>query len=71
MLYLVAKQESFEEAYLIMEELSTLHPKLVTDLLLTNNSIKVKRLFMWMAEKANHRWVEKVNLSKVDFGKGK
>lgn len=71
MLYLVPQQESFEEAYLIMEGLSSLRPKLVTDLLLTTSSIKIKRLFMWMAEKANHSWVEKVNLSKVDFGRGK
>lgn len=71
MLYLVPQQESFEEAYLIMEGLSTLRPNPVTDLLISASSVKVKRMFMWMAEKANHPWVEKVNVSKVDFGSGK
>ncbi|MCZ7603153.1 MAG: type IV toxin-antitoxin system AbiEi family antitoxin domain-containing protein [Melioribacteraceae bacterium] len=71
MLYLVPQRESFDEAYLIMEGLSTLRPKLVTDLLISTSSIKVKRLFMWMAEKANHQWVEDLNLSEVDFGSGK
>ena len=33
--------------------------------------VKVKRLFMYMAEKHRHPWVEKLDLSRIDFGKGK
>ena len=34
-------------------------------------SVKVKRLFMVLAERCQHTWVKKLDLSKVDFGKGK
>ncbi|MBI9071212.1 MAG: type IV toxin-antitoxin system AbiEi family antitoxin [Melioribacteraceae bacterium] len=71
MLYLIPKEQSFEEAYLIMENLTTLRPKLVQQLLETCNSVKVKRIFMWMSEKLNHSWVEDIDISKVYFGVGK
>ena len=34
-------------------------------------SIKVKRLFLFLAEKANHSWVKHINLEKIDLGSGK
>jgi hypothetical protein len=34
-------------------------------------SVKVKRLFMFLAENCKHGWAGKVDLSKVDFGSGK
>ncbi|MBL1215607.1 MAG: hypothetical protein HND52_19730 [Ignavibacteriae bacterium] len=71
MLFLVPKVQSFEEAYLVMENLTSLRPKYVQQLLEECNSIKVKRLFMWMAEKQNHSWVEDLDLSKINFGNGK
>lgn len=70
-LYLVPAEESFEEAALLMEGLTTLRPRLVQLLLEQCRSVKVKRLFMVLAERHNHAWVKKLNLSKVDFGKGK
>lgn len=70
-LYLVPKEESFEEARLLMEGLTTLRPRLVQTLLELCNSVKVKRLFMFLAEACNHSWAKKINLSKVGFGKGK
>ena len=33
--------------------------------------MKVKRLFMYLAENCKHPWAGKVDLSKVDLGKGK
>jgi len=71
MIYLVPKEQSFDEAYLIMENLTTLRPRLVQHLLESCNSVKVKRIFMWMAEKLDHSWVEDLNLSKINFGEGK
>lgn len=71
MLYLIPKEQSFEEAYLIMESLTTLRPRIVKHLLENCNSKKAKRIFMWMAEKLNHTWVEDLELVKVDFGTGK
>ncbi|MDA8365130.1 MAG: type IV toxin-antitoxin system AbiEi family antitoxin domain-containing protein [Gammaproteobacteria bacterium] len=70
-LYLVPAEESFEEAGLLMEGLITLRPRLVQSLLEQCRSVKVKRLFMFLAEACNHAWVKKLDLSKVDFGKGK
>ncbi len=67
----VPQQQSFEEAFHLMEGLNTLRPTLVQQLLENCKSIKVKRLFMFMAEKSNHPWVKKLNLKKIDFGKGK
>ncbi|MHB1241273.1 MAG: type IV toxin-antitoxin system AbiEi family antitoxin domain-containing protein [Gammaproteobacteria bacterium] len=70
-LYLVPEEESYEEAALLMEGLTTLRPRLVQSLLEQCRSVKVKRLFMVLAEACNHAWVKKLDLSKVDFGKGK
>jgi len=71
MLYLVPKRISFEETFLIMENLVSLRPALVQNLLIICGSVKVKRLFMYMAEEHAHEWVSELDLSKVDFGKGK
>jgi len=70
-LYLAPHQESYEEAKLLMEGLTTLRPRLLQTLLERCNSVKVKRLFMVLAESFQHTWVKKLDLSKVDFGKGK
>lgn len=71
MLYQVPAKVSFEEANLLTENMVSLRPKIVQKLLENCNSIKVKRLFMYFAEKHDHPWVPKVNLSHVYFGKGK
>ncbi len=70
-LYLMPMEGSFEEAGLLMEGLTTLRPRLVQSLLEQCRSVKVKRLFMFLAEACNHAWVKKLDLSKVNFGKGK
>jgi hypothetical protein len=64
-------EESYEEAGLLMEGLTTLRPELVQELLRESGSIKAKRLFMHLAEKKGHTWVKKLDLKKVDFGSGK
>jgi len=71
MLYHVPAKVSFEEANLTTENLISLRPGLVQNLLESCNSIKVKRLFMYLAEKHDHTWVQKVDLSNVNFGEGK
>jgi len=71
MLYLVPYKVGFEEAYLIMENLPTLRPKIIETLLKCCSSIKVKRLFMYMGEKHGHPWAKKISLEGIDFGKGK
>jgi hypothetical protein len=54
-----------------MEMLNGLRPNLLQQLLEENNSVKVKRLFLYMAEKAGHSWFNDLNLERIDLGKGK
>jgi len=71
MMYLVPKRQSYEEAYQVMESLTSLRPKAVQHLLECCTSVKTKRLFMHAAERANHSWLKHLDLSKVDFGSGR
>lgn len=68
---LVPQQQSLEHGYLLMEGLNPLRSDVVQILLERCYSVKVKRLFMYLAEHANHEWVKMLNLSKVKFGYGK
>lgn len=70
MLHDVPNNESYNEADLIMEGLLSLRPKVLSDLLFECKSVKVKRLFMHLAEKHNHSWVKSLKLANVNFGKG-
>ena len=56
MLYLIPNEQSFDEALKITEGLTTLRPQLVQSLLEECNSVKVKRLFLFMSEKCQHQW---------------
>ena len=69
-LYLAPKHQEFFECYELMEFLNNLRPKSVQDLLENCSSVKVKRLFVYLAEKLKHPWLEFVDLSNVDLGSG-
>lgn len=71
MLHLVPRDIGFDEAQLIMENLVTLRPDVVQELLETCRSVKVKRLFLYMAERHEHAWLSKLDVSRIDLGKGK
>ena len=71
MLYLIPNEQSFDEAAKIMEGLTTLRPELVQNLIEECNSVKVKRLFLFMAEKHNHEWAKELNIDRINFGSGK
>ncbi|MCK7460193.1 type IV toxin-antitoxin system AbiEi family antitoxin [Idiomarina aminovorans] len=70
-LYLAPKSQSLKEVYELMEGLNNLRPVSVQKLLEACKSIKVKRLFLYMADKANHDWVRYLNLDNVNLGSGK
>jgi hypothetical protein len=70
-LYSVPKEESYQEAKLLMEGLTTLRPRIVQTLLEHCTSVKVKRLFMLLAESSQQSWVRKLDMTRVNFGKGK
>lgn len=69
-LYLSPGKLDLVECYQIMEGLSNLRPKLVQELLEKCSSIKVKRLFLYMATKAQHQWLNFVDQNKIDLGSG-
>jgi hypothetical protein len=71
LLHLVPHRESYEEARLLFEGLTTLRPKLVQQLLEECRSIKVKRLFLHLVEACGLPWVGKLDLGHVDLGRGK
>jgi len=68
---LAPEQESLSQGMYLMESLLTLRPKVVQILLEDCTSIKVKRLFLYLAEKESLPWVRELNLSKIDLGSGK
>lgn len=69
-LYLLPDRFDMVECYQIFEGLSNLRPKILQELLENCNSIKVKRLFLYMASKANHQWLGFVDQSRIDLGTG-
>ncbi len=69
-LHLAPSNYSLMDVYYVMEMLTTLRPKLVQQLLEECSSIKVKRLFLYMAEKSDHQWFKHLDMSRIDLGKG-
>jgi len=69
-IYMCPKYISQMDAYYILESLTTLRPKELQKLLETCTSVKVKRLFLYMAEKAGHQWFKRLDISKIRLGSG-
>jgi hypothetical protein len=67
---LVPSKYSFEDAFLLMESLNFLIPENVLKLLENTNSIKAKRIFLFLAEMAGHAWMDKIDFSDIDLGSG-
>jgi Transcriptional regulator, AbiEi antitoxin, Type IV TA system/Transcriptional regulator, AbiEi antitoxin N-terminal domain len=70
-LYLTPKKQDLMECYEILESLTNLRPQQVQALLEACTSVKVKRLFLFLAERAKHSWFEYLDLTKIDLGAGK
>ena len=70
-LYLAPASQELSECYEFMESMNNLNPRKVEELLENCDSVKVKRLFLCLAEKVGHDWFNYLELSKVDLGKGK
>lgn len=63
--------ESFHQVDVVMEGLANLRPQLAGKLLQECRSVKVKRLFLWYADRHRHAWLKHLDQSSVDLGKGK
>ena len=64
-------RETFHQADMLMEGLVGLSPKRTSRLLGECRSIKVKRLFLWFAERHGHPWLERLDRAGIDLGRGK
>jgi hypothetical protein len=69
-LYLAPGRFDMMEGYQILEGLVNLRPKFLQELLENCSSIKVKRLFLFMASKARHQWLDFVDQTKIELGTG-
>ena len=62
---------SYEHTRLLFEGLGTLRPALLQMLLEKCTSVKVKRLFLHLAELQRHPWVDEIDQSRITLGRGK
>jgi hypothetical protein len=67
----VPTRESVYEGDVLMQGLVNVRPARVMSLLMACSSVKVKRLFLALAERHQHQWLAHLDLTKVDLGKGK
>lgn len=70
-LYLAPKSQPLLEVFELMEGLNNLRPSSIQKLLEGCTSVKVKRLFLYLADKVGHEWLSYISLDKVDLGSGK
>lgn len=57
------------DLYYIMEMLTTLRPGVIMRLL-QKATVKTRRLFLYMADKARHQWFDELDISKIPLGSG-
>lgn len=64
------ENESFHQVDTLMEGLSNLGPRRLQKLLVDCQSIKVKRLFFFFADRHKHAWLKQLKKHRIDFGTG-
>jgi hypothetical protein len=62
---------SFEEGRELMEGLATLRPETLQGLLEACTSVKVKRMFLYLADQARHPWRAALKDRRIKLGRGK
>jgi Transcriptional regulator, AbiEi antitoxin, Type IV TA system/Transcriptional regulator, AbiEi antitoxin N-terminal domain len=70
-LYELPEHDSFHQADMLMEGLTSLSPARLQPLLADCRNIKVKRLFLFFAERHNHAWLKHLDRAAIDLGRGK
>lgn len=63
-LYLVPDYYNYMDLYYIMEQLTSLDPDKVQTALENTSSQRVKRMFLYMAEKAGHYWFDMLDMDR-------
>ena len=70
-LLLTPTHYTYMDLYYIMEQLTTLRPEVLQSMLENTDNLKVKRMFLYMAQKAGHYWFEMLDKSKIYLGTSK
>lgn len=70
-LHLVPSHYNYMDLYYLMEQLTSLDPKSVERAMENTSSQKVKRMFLYMAEKAGHYWFDMLNTETVGLTRSK
>lgn len=65
------RHETFHMADVIMEGLVNLSPRRMQALLEQTTSVKVKRLFLFFADRHRHQWFSRIDQDAIDLGSGK
>lgn len=64
-------EHSFTHAFELFEGLTSLRPKVVNKLLQHCSSIKVKRLFLFMADQLSYPWISRIEKDQLNLGSGR
>ncbi len=70
-LLLAPKRYNYVDIYYLMEMLTTLRSNVLQRLLETTTNQRVKRMCLYMAEKAGHSWFNELNIDKIELGAAK
>lgn len=66
----VTNESSFIFASELLQGLISLRPRILQSLLERTSSVKVKRLFLFLAHYYQHPWLKRIDESKVELGSG-
>jgi hypothetical protein len=69
-LYLAPDEIALMECYQVLEGLTAVRPRLLQQLLEQCSSFKVKRLFLYLAERSDQDWFKRLDGSKLELGSG-
>ena len=67
----LSSRETFHHVDVTMESLSNLSPNRLQELLELTDSVKVKRLFFFFADRHQHAWLTHINHEQIKLGSGK
>jgi hypothetical protein len=70
LLHLAPREFDLVEAGLIIEGMTSLRPRLMQSLLEACNSVKVRRLFLYLAERADLPLIRHLDANRIDLGSG-
>ena len=66
----VSDNENFAHAVQVFEGLTVLRPAVINSLLAACRSIKVKRLFLFLAHHFDYPWAKRLDTARLDLGSG-